>query len=244
MGLGFPRSDLTAKYYREAKKEYPVDFQEGLYQNWLSETTAEGLQNFTEHSEKELQSINVYLIPDSNDIDEYGNSKATKGWIVYSWTHYRLDVAGNVVSRSRSNYGLFEKVFFYYTLEPSAFGKQERKAGPIDHIEIGYSLEWTKSNLQKLLKEYSLPKGHKLQTLITAPNGMTFTVNTLQDLMNNVDTPEKLLPSDMSLVDKALRARLDQLSGAPQRPVTATEVQDMIDKQQQQKQPQQKAAAK
>lgn len=239
MGIGYPRSDETAKYYREARREYPTDFQEGLYQNWLNETTAEGLENYTDHKEKELQSINVYLIPDSNDIDEFGNPKATKGYIVYTWNHYRLDVAANVVSRNRSNYGMYEIPRFHYALIPAAFGKQERKADSIESIETGYSIPWTKENIQKLIKEYPLPKGQKLQTSITAPNGMTFTVDTLQELMANVDTPEKLLPNDMTLVDKALRARLDQLSGAPQRPVTATEVQDMIDKQQKQ---QQKAA--
>jgi hypothetical protein len=110
MTLGIPDTDQTRKEWRKvAPLRYEPELQERLYKDWLSETTAEGLSEYTQHKETELSSINVRLVPDGDDIDEEGNPRNTKGWITYSFNHYRLDKACNVVSKHRSLKPLWDR---------------------------------------------------------------------------------------------------------------------------------------
>lgn len=242
MALGIPDTEETRKEWRKSGLRYEPDLQETLYKDFLSETTNEELSSYTNHRETELQGINVRLVPDNDDIDEEGNPKSTKGWIVYSFLHYRLDKACNVVTRSRSGYGMYEIPRAHYSVSFGDFGKQTRKADGLQSIEVGYNIPWTKANLQKLVKDVGLPKGHPLQCSITTPQGITFSVPTLQDLIKAIDDPKPYLPNDQSLLDKIVRQRMDQISGRPQtRSPTMEEVQEMIIKgqqvQQQQVQP-------
>ena len=150
-------------------------------------------------------------VPDGDDIDEEGNPEEYKGWITYAFRHYRLDKACNVVSRYRSNYGMYERPIAHYSVTFGDFGKQTRKADSLATLEVGYNMPWTKANLQKLVKDYGLPKGNPLQCAITTPQGITFTVPTLQDLIKAIDDPKPYLPNDQSLLNKIVRQRIDQL---------------------------------
>lgn len=129
------------------------------------------------------------------------------------------------------------------------FGKQQRVPDGIVSISSGYSIPWTRENIVKILKEISLPTTSKLQCSIkTVQDDMSFSIESLQDLMNG--TPfEELLHFGRTPTDRERKSWLekqggteadirrlveyqrkvaDSSSGLQQRPVTVDDVQIMI----------------
>lgn len=124
MVSGFTRSEDGVREYKKIGLSYPNEMDDNLYEDWLTKTTAEDLNRYTSHKEKELRSIRI-VKADSNDangvdLDDEDDSKKKNNnnntskedndktirepnaFILYDFNHYRLDPACNVVSRYRS----------------------------------------------------------------------------------------------------------------------------------------------
>jgi hypothetical protein len=126
------------------------------------------------------------------------------------------------------------------------FRKQKREADYTENITPGYSIPWTKENIKKILKEVSLPVDGTLSCSVGPVNGITISVETLQDLMNG--TPfEEMLHSGRTPTDHERKQWIEKHGGSEadnrrliefarkrddrdlqERPVTATQVQDLI----------------
>jgi hypothetical protein len=127
--------------------------------------------------------------------------------------------------------------------------KAQKQPDGIISISTGYSIPWTKENIVNILKEVSLPTNSKLQCSIRMANGMKFTIESLQDLMNG--TPfEELLHFGRTLTDRERKQWVEKQVGIgadirrvveyqrkvadsnlQQRPVTVDDVQTVIQRQ-------------
>jgi hypothetical protein len=96
---GYTKSKEGQAAYAKVGLRYDPHLQDELYDDWLRTTTADGLSNYTNHKEKELQSIKVVQVNNTDYTGEEGQDPY-KHFIVYSWKHYRLDSACNVTTRT------------------------------------------------------------------------------------------------------------------------------------------------
>lgn len=224
--------------------------QDVLYQNWLQETNADNLSHYTSHKEKEITSITVHAIQ-SNEFDNDGNRKPGGYYITYDYMHRRLDPACNVTHKYVPNIGKYPIPRPHYKVTHMSFGKEERKVDFVEGVETGYSIPWTKKNMLKIIKEIPLAKeGGKLSCGVSAANGMRFTVESIDALINSESFDElahfgripndaersKWLNNGGTLTDQQRMnefVRNQAQRGVQERPVTASEVKKLIQQQQQ-----------
>ena len=256
MVRGYTFSKEGQESYAKVGLSYDRELQDNLYDDWVRTTTAEGLSNYTKHKEKELQQIQVIRVANSDYTgeNEGEGSEMYKYFVTFSWIHRRLDPACNVTSRTVAGCGKFPIPEAHYKIENQDFGKQKRTADFAQNITTGYSIPWTTANIKKILKEHSLPVNSKLQCSVSTENNVRFHVESIQDLMNG--TPfDELLHFGRTPTKFEREQWLSKLGGAPednrrivelarrrtegemqqQRPITASEVQEMLDRDRKQK---------
>ena len=234
---GFDKQPEGVKEYQKLNIPYPNHLQDELYEKWISETNGDPklMAQYTHHKEKEVINIHRKRVGD-------------KEFLIYSFMHYRLDPALNVTSRSRSAIGEYPIPRGHYSIAHGAFGKESRTLDYVENIDTGYSIPFSKKNLQKIL-DIGLQSEGKVGLGIDT--GMIrITVATLEDFMNGdfaelahfgkIPTSEQRrrwleeeggTTADQKLREEIARKNVEHLQGVQQKPVTADEVQRMIKEQ-------------
>jgi hypothetical protein len=240
MVQGFCKSPEGLKEYQKLNASYPTDLQDELYDKWISETNADPklMSQYTHHKEKEVNSITRKRV---------GN----KEYLVYSFIHYRLDPALNITHRSRSNIGTYPIPRGHYHIDQGQYGKQTRVLDYVESVETGYSIPFTKKNLEKILE--GLNSEGKVGLGIDT-GVIRISVATLEDFMNGdfaelahfgkIPTAEQRrkwleeeggIKTDLEVQQDIARKKADIISGVQPRPVTADEVQNIIKQEQSKK---------
>ena len=221
--FGFTKSPEAVQEWQKLNRPYDEEFQDLAYTTWLNETDASNLSSYTHHKEKEITSITIRVV-ETGEYDNKGNKKTDQNaWITYDFIHRRLDRAANVTSRTVPKNGMYPIPHPHFRVKSVSFGKEEREVDFIEGYETAYSIPYTKQNLLKLIKEIPLSK-EGVQCAIAVSNGIRVHVNSFDDLLNAKDYRE-LLPNQQK-IEEVVKART--LQNIPERPVTASEVQEML----------------
>lgn len=176
MVTGFCKSDEGVKEYRKLGLAYPNNLDDERYEEWIRTTSVEDLSKYTSHKEKEVSAITVHQIgTDENDKKNM--------FVTYAFTHYRLDPACNVTSFYRSGIGKYPIPRAHYRIKNMDFGKQEREVDHVQVVETGYSIKYTKANLQKIA-DIGLQSEGKVSYSVTVPKGIRISVVSFNDLLN------------------------------------------------------------
>ena len=151
--------------------------------------------------------------------------------MVYDVTHTRIDKAGNPVSRTLPNQGKYPIPRPHYKLGEIQFGKAKREIDFLSYVDTGYTTKWTKANLLKLIKQIPLKRGGVGVAIATA-GGLRFSVDRFESLLNK--TWEQLIGKDVTedMLAKIIRQRSNTVSGVQERPVTASDVEKMLESKQ------------
>ena len=238
---GFCKSEEGVKEYQKLNVSYPTDLQDELYDKWLSETNGDLklMAQYTHHKEKEVNQISRKRV---------GN----KEYLVYSFMHYRLDPALNVTHRSRSGIGTYPLPRGHYHIDQGQYGKQTRVLDFVENVETGYSIPFSKKNLEKILNIGLQSEG---KVGLGIDTGVTrISIATLEDFMNGefselahfgkIPTPEQRrrwleeeggAKADQQLREEIARKNSDIISGVQPKPVTAEDVQNIIKQEQEKK---------
>ena len=146
-----------------------------MYEEYLRDTSADP-KLMAEHGEghKPIEVSKIIRKKISQDGPEY---------IVYSQTEYRLDKALNVKHWFLPNIGLYPIPKGRYEIEHLDFGKQRRVFKELMGIDTGYSIPFSKENMDKI-HDLGLNKEGKTQYIVEVPNGLKFSVATYEDLRN------------------------------------------------------------
>jgi hypothetical protein len=248
---GFLKSDEGIQEYSKIGLPYPNSTQDDLYEDWLAETqgyTEENAQYFRPHKEKELHRITRVKLGDG------------KEYLTCQFMHYRLDAAANLTHRYQSEVGVYTIPRPHYKFSHMDFGQMQRTVDEVTSIERGYSIPFTKENIEKI-HDMGLQYEGKVQYALSLPNGLRSSIRTFEDLRDGVF--EELahfgrIPTeaqrqrwlieggpalDSQMQEDFIRMRTE--GDIPQRPVTAEEVKKMIIKHElQQQQEQQPTEAK
>ena len=224
---GFTKSKEGVAEYSKIGISYEPHLQDTLYENWLTETRADNLSHYTSHKERELNSLHIILVQ-----DEPG--KKPTPFLVYGFIHRRLDPACNVLTRSVTNQGMYPRPIPHWKVTQMSFGKEERKVEFVESIETCYSIKATKANLERIVKDIGWPKDGKVSLGIVAPNGVRFSIKTFEDMLDAINNPNSYLPADQRIIAEIARKRTEG-NVLQERPVTASEVQAMLEQSQQQK---------
>ena len=240
---GFDKQPEGIKEYQKLNISYPNHLQDELYDKWVSETNGDPklMSQYTHHEEKEVNSISRKKVGD-------------KEFLVYSFIHYRLDPALNITHRTRSGIGTYPIPRGHYHIDQGQYGKQTRVFDYVENIDTGYSIPFSKKNLQKIL-DMGLQSEGKIGLGVDT-GVIRVSINTLEDFMNGsyeelchfgkIPTPEQRrkwieqeggIKGDQQVQEELARKKSDILNGIQPKPVTAEEVQNII-KQEQQKQQQ------
>jgi hypothetical protein len=174
MVWGFTKSNEGVAEYSKIGKEYDYDLADELYKNWLRETTAEGLSEYTHHKTKEVTKIVRVRAEDG------------KEYLLYSLIEYRVDVALNVKHWWLPNIGKYPIPTPRYETTSIEFGKFNRRIAEVVNIETGFSIPFTKDNLDKI-RDIGLPPQGKVQYIVETFNGIKTSVATHEDLRNEED---------------------------------------------------------
>ena len=238
MVSGFCKSPEGVKEYQKLNMSYPPDLQDELYDTWLSETNGDPklMAQYTHHKEKEVNQISRKRI---------GN----KEYLVYSFIHYRLDPALNITHRSISGVGTYPIPRGHYHIDQGQYGKQTRVLDYVEHTETGYSIPFTKKNLEKILSLGLQSEGKVGLGIDTGV--IRISVNTLEDFMNGefaelahfgkIPTAEQRrkwleeeggTKADQHLREEIARKNSETLAGIQPKPVTAEDVQNIIKQEQ------------
>lgn len=143
MPTGFTKSPEGEEEYKKLGLEYPDSLQDELYEQWLKDTTAKDLEQYTRHKEKEVLSIvrvRTGIKADGSDQKEF---------LYYNLIHYRMDKDLNVALWVRAEIGIFPIPRAAYKTTIGAFGKQERQVSEIVAIEKNYSILSQKRTYKK-----------------------------------------------------------------------------------------------
>ena len=197
------------------------------------------------------------VVNQQQEYDDDGEQERQEAYITYAYIHYRLDPACNVMTRSVPRNGMYPVPRPHYKVTQMSFGKQEKKVDYVEHVDTAYSIKWTKANLQKIVKSIPLRREPKVSCSVIASNGIRIHVDSFQDLLDATSTHE-LLHFGRIPTDKERKRWLDELGGRvadqvlltnifrqgiersiPEAPVTASQVERMLEQAQQQKQQQQ-----
>lgn len=226
----FTKSKEGIEEFKKLGLEYEDTLQDELYDNWLRETTADNLAEFAPGvPEKQIATLHVKQVA-TGEYTEEGNP-LYEYYVVYDVSHTRIDKAGNPVSRYRPNQGVYPIPRPYYKLGAMEFGKAKREIDSISSIDTGYLIKWNKTNLLKLIKQIPLRKGG-VGVGVTTSSGLRFTVARFEDLLNK--TWDELIGKGMTedMLTKIIRQRSNTISGVQERPVTASEVEKMLESKQ------------
>jgi hypothetical protein len=234
MVSGFTRSKEGEAEYKKLGLTYPEELFDRLYvEDFLSNTIIEDLSKYTNHKPKEVLSIKRI------------KSGEEREYIVYSITEYRLDEALNVKHWFLPNIGIYPIPRPLYKTKIGPFGKQEREVSEILSVDTGYSIPFTRKNMDKI-KSLGMQIEGKISYLVQLPNGILISVQSFEALRDGVFEElvhwgripnakererwldEKGIEKDRELQQRILRQRTE--GDIPQRNVTAEEVQDMINK--------------
>ena len=169
---------------------------------------------------KRVQSIHIRLVQ-----DEPG--KKPLAFLQYDYMHRRLDSACNVVHRHVAHMGLYPIPRPHWKVTQMSFGKEDRKVDYVQSVETGYSIKATKANLLKI-SSIGLRKEPPVSCGIVAPNGIRFTIQSFEDMLDGMNDPESLLPADPRVLTDILRKKSEQ--GLQEAPVTASQVQQIIER--------------
>ena len=170
MVIGFCKSDEGEREYKKIGLVYPDSFDDEQYKEWLKATSAEELNKYTHHKEKEVSQITVHQIGK----DEGNDKKNT--FITYAFTHWRLDPACNAVAYFRSGIGKYPIPRPHYVVKNLDFGKQVREVDRVESAETGYSIKYTKANIQKIA-DIGLQSEGKVSYTVALSNGIRVCCN-------------------------------------------------------------------
>jgi hypothetical protein len=230
MVVGFTKSKEGEAEYKKIGIHYPDSLDDEGYEEWLKETSAEQLKEYSNHKEKEVSQISRHRVGE----EEY---------ITYSMSHYRLDKALNLTHRWLPNIGIYPIPRARFSVTYGDFGKQTRKFEEVIAIDRGYSIPFSKKNMDKI-KNIGLPLNGRGSFAVVTKNGLPITVNSFEDLRDGdfdelahfgkIPTElqrkrwidEKGIEQDQELHAEALRRR--ELGNVPQQSVTADQVRDII----------------
>jgi hypothetical protein len=169
MVWGFTKSEEGVKAYADVGMSYSDEVFDELYEKFLKETSAKDLSKYTHHSTKEVTVIKRVRTRDN------------KEFLVYSMIEYRLDKALNVKHFWRPNIGRYPIPKPIYETTEMSFGEQKRKIVDISSIETGYSISFTKKNLDNI-KNLGLQVDGKVQYMVETSKGIKTSVATYHDL--------------------------------------------------------------
>jgi hypothetical protein len=224
MVQGFCKSPEGIKEYQKLNISYPDDLQDSFYDQWISTTNGDPklMSQYTHHKEKEVNSISRKRV---------GN----KEYLVYSFIHYRLDPALNITHRSRANIGTYPIPRGHYHIDQGQYGKQTRVLDYVESIDTGYSIPFTKNNLEKILSIGLQSEGKIGLGLDTGV--IRISIATLEDFMNGdfaelahfgrIPTPEQRkkwieqeggAKSDLEVQQEIARKKADIISGVQPKP--------------------------
>jgi hypothetical protein len=175
MVTGFTKQEEGVKAYADIGRPYPDEVFDGLYEEWLRETSADDLSKYSHHKTQEISKI-IRV-----------RTKDNKEFLVYSLIEYRLDKALNVKHFWRPNLGRYPIPIPIYATTDITFGKQNRKIVDILNIETGYSIPFTKKNLDKIRDIGLIEPNGKVQYMVENPQGLKTSVATYDDLRNEED---------------------------------------------------------
>jgi len=167
---GFCKSAEGAKEYQKIGLPSPDSFDDEQYAEFLKKTSAEELNKYTHHKEKEVSQITVHQIG-----TDQGNEKKNT-FITYAFTHYRLDPACNVSTYFRSGIGKYPIPRPHYVVKNLDFGKQVREVDRVESAETGYSIKYTKANIQKIA-DIGLQSEGKVSYTVALSNGIRVCCN-------------------------------------------------------------------
>lgn len=233
----FTKSKEGIAEFEKLGLKYEDSLQDELYETWLTETTVDNLAEFAPNTpEKQINTIHVKQVA-TGEYTEEGNP-LYEYYIIYDVSHTRIDKAGNPVSRYLPKQGTYPIPVPHYKLGEMTFGKAKREVDFVSTINTGYVLKWNKANLLKLIKQIPLRK-EGVAVGIATSSGLRFTVARFEDLLNK--TWDELIGKDVTadMLATIIRKRQDQISGLQERPVTASDVEKMLEQQQQAQQQQQ-----
>jgi hypothetical protein len=111
------------------------------------------------------------------------------------YTHGCTDVLIPLAMSQAGTFQKLENIPFHRPTQKITnmdFGKHKREADYAENITPGYSIPRTKDSIKKILKEVSLPVDGTLSCSVRPVNGITISVETLQELMNGTQFEELL----------------------------------------------------
>jgi hypothetical protein len=154
-----------------------------------------------------------------------------------------LDKALNVTHRTRTGYGTYPNPVAKYAITPGDYGVQNRTVSEVINNERCYSIPFTPEALDKI-RDLGLQFEGKVGYSVTSPNGMRLTVSTYEDLRDGSFEELCAVGHKMSPTEKqrwldeggaaAVSKKHEQFianrdnKDAPQKPVTADQVRQMI----------------
>jgi hypothetical protein len=239
MVTGYLESKEGQKAFAEIGQPYAKSLQDELYDEWLKDTSAERLKEYSKHSEKEVTQIRRVKTGDG------------KEYLVYSYVEHRLDKALNVTHRWRPQAGKYPIPQASYYIQRLDFGKEERKFREIRNIETGYSIPYSPKKVDEI-QSIGIPIDGKQAYLMQTENGIRIAVKSYKDFRDG-DFDELAhfgyIPSELERklwlergggaeADRQKREeykrRIDERD-VPQKVPTVQEVKDMIDQAEQQR---------
>jgi len=170
MVWGFTKSPEGVATYSKLGLAYDDELFDGLYEKWLHETSAEeDLPKYSHHKPKEVTMIKRVRTGDN------------KEYLVYSLVEYRVDSALNVKHWWLPNIGKYPIPIPRYETTTISFGKQDRRIAEVQNIDTGYSIPFTKKNLEKI-RDIGLKYNGKVQYMVETSKGIKMSVATYHDL--------------------------------------------------------------
>jgi hypothetical protein len=125
---GFTKSEEGVREFAKLDMPYPTNLMDELYEKWLQDTDAERLSQYSNHTEKEVTRMTRV------------KTREGKEFIVYHFSHYRLDRNLNVTQHFRSRIGIYPIPRPKYSVNRLDFGKEQRTISEIIAIDKAYSI--------------------------------------------------------------------------------------------------------
>jgi hypothetical protein len=247
MVAGFLKSEEGVREYKKIGLTYPDHIQDELYEDWLKQTqgySKEVSQYYGRRKEKE-----VHVITRVRTKEDDGNNNNKKEYLTYQFMHYRLDPAANMTHRYKSEVGTYPIPIPHYKFSQMNFGKMEKTVDEVVSIEKGYSIPFTKKNLEKIY-DIGLQHEGKVQYLLQLHNDLSSHVKSYEDFrdgvfeelahFNRIPTEaqrQRWMTEGGATLDKQMQddfIRQKTEGDMPKRSVTTDEVKQMIKHEQQQ----------
>jgi hypothetical protein len=235
MVSGFIKSPEGVKEFEKLGLPYPSEFMEDYYENEYFKDTKADVELVSKYGNGHLP-IEVLRITRKR-------LKDGREYIYYSATEYRVDKALNLKHWFKSGLGRYPIVQGRYEMVHKDFGESERVLRDILSIDTGYSIPFSKENLDKIRDLGLNPEG-KTTYSVEAPNGIRLSVAAYDDLrngdfdelvhFNKIPTPgQRKLWLESQGIEQDQK-RIDQLKinkdvgEVPEQPITASDVKKII----------------